>query len=294
MEVPIRSRRALLYMPGDDMHKIQKAAVLGADCICMDLEDGVASNRKAQARRTVVDALGSLNFGSSERLVRINPVGSGLEGEDLQAALAGKPDGIVIPKVESSEQIRWVSERIASYEQAGGWPAGRVVIIAIVETARGIVNLQSIAGADQRLRALIFGAEDFVGDIWAVRTAEGREVFYARSAVVVHAAAAGLQAIDMVYVDFRDLEGLKAEAVQGNQMGFAGKQVIHPAQVVPVQEAFTPGDEEIQQARRLLDAYEQHQTAGQGAFALEGKMVDAPIVKAAERVVARARAAGKL
>jgi citrate lyase beta subunit len=119
-------------------------------------------------------------------------------------------------------------------------------------------------------------------------------VFYARSAVVVHAAAAGLQAIDMVYVDFRDLEGLKAEAVQGVQMGFAGKQVIHPAQVVPVQEAFTPDDEEIQRARRILEAYEQHQMAGQGTFALESKMIDAPIVKAAERVVARARAAGKL
>jgi citrate lyase beta subunit len=260
----------------------------------MDFEDGVALNRKAEARRTVLEALGSLNFGSAERLVRINPVGSGLEAEDLQAALAGKPDGIVIPKVESGEQIRWASERIASYERSSGWPAGGVILIVVVETARGIVNLQGIAGADQRLKALIFGAEDFAGDIWAVRTAEGHEVFYARSAVVVHAAAAGLQAIDMVYVDFRDLEGLKAEAVQGVKMGFAGKQVIHPAQVVPVQEAFTPDEEEIQRARRILGVYEQHQTAGQGAFALEGKMVDAPIVKAAERVVARARAAGKL
>jgi citrate lyase beta subunit len=260
----------------------------------MDFEDGVALNRKAEARRTVVEALSSLNFGRSERLVRINPVGSGLEDEDLQAALAGRPDGIVIPKVESGEQIRWVSEAIASHERAGGRVVGEVIIIAIVETARGIVNLQWIAAADDRLRALIFGAEDFAGDIWAVRTPEGREVFYARSAVVVHAAAAGLQAIDMVYVDFRDLEGLKAEAVQGVQMGFAGKQVIHPAQVIPVQEAFTPGDEEIERARRILDAYDQHQTAGQGAFALDGKMVDAPIVKAAERVVARGKAAGKI
>ena len=294
MKTPMRSRRALLYMPGDDMHKIQKASTLGVDCICMDFEDGVAFNRKAEARRTVVEALGSLNFGSSERLVRINPVGSGLEDEDLQAALAGRPDGIVIPKVESGEQIRWTSEGITSYERSSGWPAGGVIIIAIVETARGIVNLQGIAVADQRLRALIFGAEDFAGDIGALRTADGREVLYGRSAVVVHAAAAGLQAIDMVYVDFRDLEGLKTEAIQGVQMGFAGKQVIHPAQVVPVQEAFTPDDEEIQRARRILDAYEQHQTAGQGAFALEGKMVDAPIVKTAERVVARARAAGKI
>jgi citrate lyase beta subunit len=168
-----------------------------------------------------------------------------------------------------------------------------MILIGIVETALGIVNLQGIAAADPRLVALIFGAEDFASDIWAMRTQEGYEVFYARSAVVIHASAAGLQAIDMVYVDFRDLDGIKAEAVQGARMGFAGKQVIHPNQVPPVQEAYTPSDEDVQKALRILEAFEQHQTAGRGAFALDGKMVDAPIVKAAERVIARASAAGK-
>jgi citrate lyase beta subunit len=216
-----------------------------------------------------------------------------LEAQDLPALIAGRPDGIVIPKVENGDQVRWTSSQLTAYEMENGWPAGEMNLIAIVETALGIVNLQEIAAADPRLRALIFGAEDFAGDIWATRTREGLEVFYARSAVIVHAAAAGLQAIDMVYVDFHDLQGLEAEAVQSARMGYAGKQIIHPNQVAPVQKAFTPSDEEIRRARHILEVFEQHQTAGRGAFALDGKMVDAPIVKAAERVIARAEAAGK-
>ncbi|HEX7975197.1 MAG TPA: aldolase/citrate lyase family protein, partial [Anaerolineales bacterium] len=145
-----------------------------------------------------------------------------------------------------------------------------------------------------RLDALIFGAEDLAGDTGATRTREAWEVFYARSAVVTHAAAFDLQAIDMVYVDFRDREGLLKESVQGAQLGFTGKQVIHPDQVEPVQAAFTPSEAAIAQALRVRQAFRSHQEAGQGAFALDGKMVDAPAVKAAERVLARAQAAGKI
>jgi citrate lyase beta subunit len=166
-------------------------------------------------------------------------------------------------------------------------------VILIIETARAIVNLAQIASAHPRTRALIFGAEDYAGDMGAIRTSDAWEVFYARSAVVTHAAAFDLQAIDMVYVDFHDFEGLREEARRGAQMGFAGKQVIHPNQVVPVQEAFTPSDEEVRQAQRIMQTFDEHQQAGRGAFALDGKMIDAPILKAAQRVLARAQAAGK-
>ncbi len=290
----MRARRALLYMPGDDLHKIRKAATLNVDCICMDMEDGVAVNRKAEARATIAAALQSLDFGRSERLARINPVGSGLEREDLAVVLPARPDGIVVPKVETGAQVRWVSAQIGAAENERGWPAGEIVLIVLVETARGIVNLAEIASADPRLQALIFGAEDLAGDIGATRTPEGWEVFYARSAVVTHAAAFDLQAIDMVFIDFRDAEGLSREAYQGARLGYSGKQIIHPAQVEPVQQAFTPSDQEIAQALRIMAAFSSHQEAGRGAFALDGKMIDAPIVKAAERVLARARAAGKL
>ncbi len=290
----MRSRRALLYMPGDDLHKIRKAITLNVDCICMDMEDGVAVNRKAEARATIVSALQSLDFGRSERLARINPVGSGLECEDLPAVLPGRPDGIVVPKIETAAQVRWVSAEIAIAEQKYGWPPGEIALIVLVETAHGIVNLTEIAAADPRLQALIFGAEDLASDIGATRSREGWEVFYARSSVVTYASAFNLQAIDMVYIDFRDQEGLVKEATQGARLGFAGKQIIHPGQVVPVQQAFTPTDQEITQAMRIMDAFSRHQEAGLGAFALDGKMIDAPIVKAAERVLARARAAGKV
>lgn len=291
----MRARRALLYMPGDDLKKIHKAATLGVDCICMDMEDGVALNRKLEARQIIITALQSLDFGRAERLARINAVGSGLEEADLQAVLPARPHGIVIPKVEEAAQIHWADQQIDSFYQKAGVPEeAPLSLLVVVETARGILNLKEIAAASPRLQALIFGAEDLAGDIGAVRTQAGWEVFYARSAVVTHAAAYNLQAIDMVYIDFKDQQGLEAEAVQGMQLGYSGKQIIHPSQVEPVQRAFTPTKEAIAYAQRVMDAFTSHQSAGYGAFALDGKMIDAPIVKAAERVLARAQAAGKI
>ncbi len=291
----MRSRRALLYMPGDAKGKIEKAArSLDVDSVCMDLEDGVAASQKEKARQTIVRALQTLDFGRSEKLVRINRVGSGLEADDLAAVLPYKPDGIVIPKVENGDQIDWVSEQIAAAEREHGWPGGSIRLIAIVESAVGVVNLRSIAEGHPRLDALVFGAEDFAADLGATRTKAGWEVFYARSAVVTHAAAFGLQAIDMVFVNYKDAVNLKIEALQGAQMGFTGKQIIHPGQIAPVQEAFTPRDEEIEHALRVVQAFEQAQAQGDGAFGLDGVMIDMPLVKAAQNVLERARAAGKL
>jgi citrate lyase beta subunit len=287
----MRARRALLYMPGDDRHKIEKALMLGVDCICMDLEDGVALNRKTAARRNVAAALRDLDFGHSEKLVRINPFGSGLETEDIQAVLPFRPDGIVIPKIESPEQTQWASEKIEAAELAQGWPVNSIRLISIIENPKAILNLKEIAAAP-RLDALIFGAEDLAASLGAVRTREAWEVFYARSAVVTAAAAFGLQAIDMVSVDFKNLDALREEALFGARMGYTGKQIIHPNQVAPVQEAFTPDDESIAQAKRLVEAFETLQAQGSGAFALDGRMIDMPLVKAAQNVLERARAAG--
>ncbi|MEZ0396647.1 MAG: CoA ester lyase [Anaerolineales bacterium] len=289
----MHARRALLYMPGDDRHKIEKAISIGVDCICMDMEDGVAASRKAEARAGIAAALRELDFGRAEKLARINRLGSGLEADDLAAVLPFRPDGIVIPKIESAEQIQWVAERIEAAELANGWPVNAIRIIVDVETARGILNLKEIA-AHPRLDALIFGGEDFAVSIGATRTPEAWELFYARSAVVTHAKAFGLQAIDMVTTDFRDLERVHREAAFGAQLGYTGKQTIHPAQVGPVQEAFTPSDEAIARARRLVEAFEAHQKEGRGAFALDGEMIDLPLVRAAQGVLDRARAAGKI
>lgn len=287
-------RRALLYMPGDDAHKIRKALTLDVDCVCMDIEDGVAYSRKAAARYTITEALATMNFGRSEKLVRINPPGTDYFREDLQAVVPAGPDGVVIPKVGSAETLQQVDEIITQYEKRNGWEANRIAVLALIETAAGVVNLRKIAGAIPRLQALIFGAEDLAGDIGAVRTRPGWEIFYARSAVVTHAAAFGLQALDMVYMNLQDLDGLKQEVSEAARMAYSGKQVIHPNQVKPVQEGFTPNDEAIARALRITQAAAEHQDTGVGAFALDGEMVDGPVVRAAEWVLRRAGEAGKI
>jgi citrate lyase beta subunit len=194
--------------------------------------------------------------------------------------------------VETTDQVEWAEEQILSAERENGWPAGQIGLLTIIETARGIVNLSSIAACGRRLQALCFGAEDLAGDVGMVRSREGREISYARSAVVLHAAAFDLQALDMVFVDLQDTEGLVQEAREAAGMGFAGKQIIHPNQVAPVQAAFTPGEATIAQALRIIQASNERQEEGRGVFVLDGKMVEAPMVKAARRVIARAQAAG--
>jgi citrate lyase beta subunit len=289
----MRARRALLYMPGDDRHKIEKALTLSVDCVCMDMEDGVAPNRKTEARRTIAAALRELDFGHSEKLPRINAVGSGLETEDLQSVLPFRPDGVVLPKIESLEQIQWASEKIEAAELAFGWPVHSIRLLAGVETPKAILNLKDIA-SHPRLDALIFGGEDYAASIGAIRTPGAQELFYARSAVVTACAAYGLQAIDMVSIDFKDMETLRREARFGAQLGYTGKQIIHPNQVAPVQEAFTPDETAIESARQLVEAFQAYQAKGSGAFALDGRMIDMPLIKAAEGVLDRARAAGKV
>jgi citrate lyase subunit beta-like protein len=280
-------------MPGDDWKKITKALTLGVDCICMDMEDGTAANRKAEARATIARALQELDFGSSEKLARVNSVGSGLARDDLQAVLPYRPDGIVIPKVEEPDQIQWAHEIIEAAELAHGWPVNSIRLLAGVETARGIMNLKEIA-SHPRLDALIFGGEDFAASVGATRTPAATELLYARLATLTAAAACDLQAIDLVTIDFKDPEAARAEALVGARLGFSGKQIIHPAQVAPVQEAFTPDDPAIARAKRIVETFEANQARGAGAYDLDGKMIDMPLVRNAWKVLERAKAAGKI
>jgi citrate lyase beta subunit len=281
-------------MPGDERRKIEKATTLGVDCICMDLEDGTAISKKAEARAVITKAMKELDFGSSERCIRINSIGTGFEKEDLASALAARPDAIVVPKIETAEQVKWASEQIETFELANNLKLGGIRLLAGVETAKGILNLREIAESDKRLEAIIFGAEDYAASVGATRTKEATEVLYARSAVVAACAANDLQAIDMVYIDFKDIEGLRIEAEGGAGLGFSGKQVIHPKQVQVTQEAFTPSDSAIDYAKRVVESFEASQKEGKGAYALDGKMIDMPLLRNAQKVLDRARAAGKL
>ena len=280
-----RLRRAPLFVPGDSPRKIEKSLTLPADAIILELEDGVAFNRKVEARQTVAETLQTLDFGPSERLVRINALQTGLAEADLEATITGRPDGYIIPKVETARSLTWIDQRLNTVEQERGWPAGSIRLLALIETPLAVMNLPEIATATPRLDALLFGAEDLAGSMGAVRTKAAWEGFYAKSAVVTAAAAYGLEAIDTPYVDLADLDGLAAEAQRALEMGYSGKLAIHPAQLETLHHIFTPSPEAVAAAQRLLDAYETQAAKGSGAFVLDGRMVDRPMVQAAQKIL---------
>lgn len=289
-----RARRALMYVPGNDERKINKAAGLNADGIILDLEDGVSENRKDEARQGILKALQEVDFGRSERLVRINSLASGRAPGDLLAVMPGKPNAILVPKADSAEIVKEVDNLISEMEQDLDIESGRTAIILTIESARAFLDLQEICRSSTRVEGLVFGAEDFTADTGITRTLEARELLYARSHLVTHAAAFGLNSIDMVQTNFSDLALLKRECREGAELGFTGKQVIHPAQVEIVQAAFTPSTKLIEYARSVMDAAQEAMKEGKGAFALDGQMVDTPVIKRAEKILARARAAGVL
>lgn len=280
--------RSLLFMPADSPRKIAKGAALPADAIIADLEDAIALSRKHESRALLVESFQKLPQNGASRFIRINPVHSPFWPDDLLKTFAAAPRAYVIPKVESAADLQLVSERLTTLERAAGLPIGTVRLLAIVESAAGVMNLREIAGADSRLVALALGAEDFAGDIGAQRTREGWEVFYARSAVVTAAAAFGLQAIDTVYIDLTDDSGLAEECEAVQKMGFRGKLAVHPRQVNVINRAFTPDLSEVAAARRLIAVFEAHQRAGRGVCVLDGKMVDMPMYRAAQDLLARA------
>ncbi len=291
-DYPLRPRRSLLFMPGNDMHKIRKATGLPADSVIMDLEDAAALNRKLEARTTVAEALATLDFGARERLVRINPIDGVWGRDDLAATVIARPDGYVLPKVEKARHLTVVSKLLDQAEALYQWPSGSIRLLAMIETARGVLNLREIAEATSRLDALILGAEDLAGDMGAMRTVEGWEVFYARSALVTTAAAYHLQALDSVFIDLdaspATLERLVQECRLVSRMGYVGKTLIHPRHLEIANQVFMPSAEEIARAQRLIQVFADQQAAGAGAFELDGKMVDMPMVRAAQRVLAHA------
>lgn len=289
-----RPRRALLFCPGTERSKIEKAAKIDADGIILDLEDAAALSMKAEARAITTAALAEIDFGRKERCVRINPHGSGLEDADLGALASGAraPDSVMLPKTESAESLHWLDQRLGDIEREKALKTGTIRVLALIETARGVVELRDIARASSRVDALVFGAEDLCGDIGATRTPEGREVAVARSMLVVQAAAERLQAIDTPYVHLNDTEGLIRDTRDGLIFGYTGRLAIHPKQVHPILEVFTPTREEIDTANRLVAEHTKHQAEGRGVFELDGKMVDMPMIRAALRVLQRARNAG--
>lgn len=274
------TRRSVMFTPGDRPEMLRKAPESDADVIVFDLEDAVAAERKAEARTAVADLLADPEFDPDpEVCVRLNP-----EFEaDLAVIERALPDSLMLPKVGSKADVKALDDRVRQY-------GGSLPVLALIESAAGVIGAPEIAAADAT-DALVFGAEDLSADIGATRTDEGTEVLYARERVVIAASAADVAAIDTVYTDIEDTEGIAAETRFAIQLGYDGKMAIHPAQVKPINEAFTPDPEELEWATRVMDARERARTEERGVFRVDGEMIDAPLVARAQRIMDRARAA---
>jgi citrate lyase subunit beta/citryl-CoA lyase len=279
---PPRRLRSLLYTPGDRGDRVQKAYREGlADIACADLEDAVPPERKAEARRTTLEALLVVDRSGSRRAVRTSPWGTDACLADLDAILDGKPDLLILPKVVTAAQVREAQQHVHRLCKERSLP--QPGLVAILETALGILNAREVA-AVPGLVAVCFGAEDLAADVGLRRTATNLEVLAARQMVVLACAAAGVPALDMITADFRDLERTAVEAVEARTFGFAGKMCIHPAQVVAIHEAFRPTAAEAEWAKRVLAAVEAGGVAAGGVVVVDGQMVDVPVIRQAERI----------
>ena len=271
--------RSLLFVPGIQERMLARAPSTGADGLILDLEASVPAAEKARARALVAEALPRIAAATAAPVfVRVNTLASGLVADEI-AALAG-PDlaGIVLPATESVEEVRQVSGWLAGAEAAAGLAAGALGVLPIVETARGVLRAYDILTADARVRGVHFGAEDFRQDMQVPRSPEGVELQYARAALALAARAARVPAIDMVFTDLADEAGLAAETRHGRLLGYSGKQVIHPKQIAPVHRALAPTAEEIDWAARVVAEAERAAAAGVGAFTLDGRMIDRPVI----------------
>ncbi len=290
-----RLRRSLLFVPGGEPRKLEKAREAGADTLLLDLEDSVAPDQKARAREQVAGMLREGGFGESEAAVRINPAGTPFFEADLEAVVGAGAHAVMLPKSESAEGIAHVTARIERLEGklAPGVPGVR--LLALVETPSGIAQVASLPGAGPRIHALCFGHADFSREMGVPADDPGSGVLlHARCALAIAARAGGVAPIDTVCLDVRDEEAFRRDAELGRSLGFEGKLCIHPLQVKLANEVYTPTPAEIDYARRVVDASEQAEAEGRGVFTVDGKMVDAPLVAAQRQVLARARRAGAL
>lgn len=288
-----RLRRSRLYLPGNEPKFMINAGLHGADGLILDLEDSVHHAEKDAARLLVRAALRAVDFGAAERMVRINQLPLGLE--DLAAIVPEHPDLILIPKVETAAQVAEVDRvttEILARTVAGAAAARPLWLMPILESALGIENAFSIATASPRVAALTIGLEDYTADLGVVKTREGAETQYARERLLNAARAAGLQAIDSVYGDVADTEGLTAWAVRARSMGFEGMGCVHPRQIQVIHAAFAPSAGEIERALRVEAAFREAEARGLGVVSLGSKMIDPPVVERARKLVERARRMG--
>jgi len=277
-----RGRRSRLYLPGNEPKFFINAGLHSPDGIILDLEDSVAPSEKDAAQLIVRNALRSVDFFGAERMVRINQFPRGLE--DLKYIVPHNVNVILLPKAESADSIKTMEEEVEKLKKQHE-VKNEIYFMPILESAQGIINAFEIAKASKKNCALAIGLEDYTADIGTQRTAEGRESYFARTMLVNAAKAAGIQAIDTVFSDVNDMEGLRISVLEAKSIGFEGKGCIHPRQIKVIHEAFVPTFDEIEKAKKIVNAFDDAKKKGLGVIALGSKMIDAPVVKRAQNTI---------
>ncbi len=281
-----RLRRSRLYLPGNDPKFFPNAGLHKPDGVILDLEDSVSPAEKDAAQLVVRNSLRGIDFYGSERMVRINQLPRGLD--DLKYVVPHNVHVILIPKCETADDVTKVDEEVQRLRKEYKIK-NKIYYMPIIESALGIINAYEIASASENNCALTIGLEDYTADIGAERTKEGRESFYARSIIVNAAKAVKIAAIDTVFSDVNDMEGLRENVLEAKSLGFEGKGCIHPRQIKVVHEAFAPSEEEIEKAKKIVDAFNEAKAKGLGVVSLGSKMIDPPVVKRAERILELAK-----
>jgi citrate lyase subunit beta/citryl-CoA lyase len=285
-----RLRRSLLFVPGAEPRKLEKARGAGADTLMLDLEDSVAPQQKAEARANVAEVLRAGGFAETEAAVRVNAPASPDFEADLEAVVGAGGTTILLPKCESAEGLVAIAAKLDRLDQSRA-----VKLLALVESPSGVVNVSEIATATPRLEALCFGHADFCLEMGLTEADSGQGVaFHARCSVAIAAKAARVAPIDCVHLGVKDPDAFRRDAELGQSLGYEGKLCIHPSQVEIVNQIYTPSAEQIEHALRVMEGWQQAESEGRGVFTLDGKMIDAPIIAVQQRVLDRARRAGVL
>ncbi|MFI0155686.1 HpcH/HpaI aldolase/citrate lyase family protein [Streptomyces lydicus] len=281
----LRPRRSVLYMPGANERALEKAKSLPTDALILDLEDAVAPDAKADARKRVAAAAASGEYGYREVTIRVNAPGTAWHADDLRAAAEAGPDAVVVPKVESADTVREVERAL----EAAGAP-DRTAIWAMVETPRAMLDARAVAAASERLTVLVMGTNDLAKELHAEHVPGRAPLLTGLSLALLGARDAGKVILDGVYNDVKDPEGFEAECVQGRQFGFDGKTLIHPSQVEPCNRVFAPSADQIERSRRIIEAFDEATREGRGVVTVDGRLIENLHVEDARRILALAEA----
>lgn len=277
--------RSLLFVPGNRSDMLEKASTADADILVPDMEDSVPDNEKLNARNLISEKLSTLSGKKQSIIPRVNALDTGLTFDDIRAVVSNNTYGISVGKIESNWDINEVSKILSQIETEKSLEPGSIKIIAWIESASAIMNVNSIATASKRMLGIAFGAEDFTNDMGIQRSESGVEVLYPRSVVAIAAKAAGITAIDTPYVNFRDNDGLEEEIKNVLPLGFKAKFAIHPGQLQSINKLFSPSEEAVKYAKKVIEVFEEAERNGSGATSLDGKMIDVPVVKRARNLL---------